>query len=161
MRWYRQQERVALKAIEHLRERAVRAQREATALREEAQTLLELAAQPVSLGQSRLILLRGDAGLGTADTITILAERGYLFVLKGRDPRTAHKLVNLVKPADWQRVEAHLRAAEIMGHPLTGCPYPVRLALCERTNDKGKVSYYFASSAESVGNFRVENALSL
>ena len=146
VRWYRQQERVALKAIERLRERAVRAQREAMAFREEAQTLLELAAQPVSLGQSRLILLRGDAGLGTADTLTILAERGYLFVLKGRDPRTAHNLVTSVKPAAWQRVDAHLRAAEIIGHPLTGCPYPVRLVLCERTNDQGKVSYYFLTS---------------
>ena len=146
VRWYRQRERGDLKAIARLRERAIQAQREAMALREEAQALLELAAQPVSLGKSRLILLRGDAGLGTADTITILAERGYLFVLKGRDPRTAHKLVNLGQPVNWQRVDAHLRAAESIGHALTGCPYPVRLVLCERTNAKGKVSYYFLIS---------------
>jgi hypothetical protein len=146
MRWYRQREHGDLKAIERLRERAVRYQREAAALREEAQALLELAAQPVALGKSRVILLRGDAGLGTADTITILSERGYLFVLKGRDPRTAHKLVNLAKPADWQPVDAHLRAAEIIGRPLPGCPYSVRLVLCERTNDKGKASYYFLVS---------------
>jgi hypothetical protein len=146
LRWYRQREREDLKAIERWREQAVRSQREAAALRDEAQALLELAAQPVALGKSRLILLRGDAGLGTADTITILCERGYLFVLKGRDPRTAHKLVNLVKPADWQRVDAHLRVAEIIGYLLTGCPYPIRLVVCERTQDQGKVSYYFLIS---------------
>jgi hypothetical protein len=65
LRWYRQRERDDLKAIERWRERAVHSQREANALREEAQALLDLAAQPVSLGQSRLILLRGDAGLGS------------------------------------------------------------------------------------------------
>jgi hypothetical protein len=145
-RWYRQRERADVQAIERVRQRSAQAHREVAALNEEARALLERAAQPVALGQSRLILWRGDAGLGTADTLTILSERGYLFILKGRDPRTAHKVANSVQLADWQWVDAHLRAAEVIGHSLTGCPYPVRWVLCERTNASGQVSYYFLVS---------------
>jgi hypothetical protein len=112
----------------------------------DAHALLELAERPVALGQTRLILVRGDAGLGTADTVTILSERGYLFLLKGRDPRTAHTLLASVAPADWQRVDSHLRATEVLGHLLTGCPYAVRLVLCERTDPKGELSHYFIVS---------------
>jgi hypothetical protein len=148
LRWYRQRERASLREIERLRQRAAHEHQEATALREEARALLELAERPVALGQTRLILLRGDAGLGTVDTVTVLSERGYLFVLKGRDPRTAQKLLASIVPADWQRVDAHLRAAEVIGHAarLTGCPYTVRLVLCERMDSKGKVSHYFIVS---------------
>ncbi len=113
---------------------------------EEARALLALAERPVALGQTRLILLRGDAGLGTADTITVLCERGYLFVLKGRDPRTAHKLDESVAPAAWQCIDAHLRAAEVSRQKLAGCPYAVRLVLCERTDAKGRVSHCFLVS---------------
>ena len=141
-RWYRRWEQTTLKEIERLRQRATHWHHEAVALREEAQAVLALANSPVALGQTRLIVLRGDAGLGTADTITLLCERGYLFVLKGRDPRTAYKLVDLVTPADWVCVDAHLRAAEIVSAKLTGCPYPVRLVLCERTDEHGRLSYY-------------------
>jgi hypothetical protein len=145
-RWYRQRERTTLKEIERLRQRAAHEHQEATARREEAHALLELAERPVALGQTRLILVRGDAGLGTADTVTVLCERGYLFLLKSRDPRTAQKLLAAIAPADWQRVDAHLRAAEVLGQPLTGCPYAVRLVLCERTDPKGKLSHYFIVS---------------
>jgi hypothetical protein len=114
---------------------------------------LELAERPVALGQTRLILVRGDAGLGTADTVTILFERGYLFLLKGRDPRTAQKLLVSVAPADWQRVDAHLRAVEVLGQTLIGCPYAVRLVLCERTDPKGKLSHYFIVSNLPVSTY--------
>jgi hypothetical protein len=142
LRWYRQRERASLKEIERLRQRTAHEHQEATARRDEARALLELADRPVALGQTRLIVLRGDAGLGTADTVTVLSERGYLFLLKGRDPRTAQKLLASLAPADWQPVEAHLRAAEVVGQTLSGCPYAVRLVLCERTDPKGKLSHY-------------------
>jgi hypothetical protein len=64
----------------------------------------------------------------------------------GRDPRTAHRLVDLVAPGDWQRVDSHLQAAEVVGQKLTGCPYALRLVLCKRTDAKGHVSYYFLVS---------------
>ncbi len=146
LRWYRQQERAALKEIERLRQRAARWRRETATLREEARALLELTECPVALGQTRLILLRGDAGLGIADTVTVLSERGYLFVLKGRDPRTAQKLADSVARAAWERVDVHLRAAEALEQQLSGCPYGVRLVVCERTDDKGQVSHYFLVS---------------
>jgi hypothetical protein len=107
---------------------------------------LELALRPIALGQTRLILLRGDAGLGTADTVTLLNERGYLFVLKGRDPRAAHRLADLVAPGDWQCADSHLQAAEVVGQKLTGCPYALRLVLCQRTDAKEHVSHYFLVS---------------
>jgi hypothetical protein len=146
LRWYRQQERASLKEIERLRQRVVHWHREAATLHEETCALLQLAEGPVALGQTRLILVRGDAGLGTVDTVTVLCERGYLFVLKGRDPRTAHKLASGVAPADWQRVEANLRAAEAIEQKLTGCPYALRLVLCERTDSKGALGHYFLVS---------------
>jgi hypothetical protein len=146
LRWYRQRERGSLKEIERLRQRAAHWRQEASALREEARAVLELAASPVALGQTRLILLRGDAGLGTADTVTVFSERGYLFVLKGRDPRTAQKLMEDAALADWQRVDVNLRVAEVLNQQLTGCPYAVRLVLCERTDDSGRLSHYFLAS---------------
>ena len=146
LRWYRRREQASLKEIERLRQRATHCHQEAAALREEAHALLELALRPIALGQTRLILLRGDAGLGTADTVTLLNERGYLFVLKGRDPRTAHRLADLVAPGDWQCADSHLQAAEVIGQTLTGCPYALRLVLCERTDAKAHVSHYFLVS---------------
>lgn len=138
----RRREKIDRQQIERLQPRAPQARQEAALLREGQHTLVRLAEMPIELGRVRLIVLRGDSGLGAGDTITILVERGYLFVVKGRDARTARKLATQIEPRDWQRVDPHLRAAEANNTRVTGCPFDVRLVVCERTGDRGQVSYY-------------------
>jgi hypothetical protein len=138
----RRREKSDRQQIERRQQRARQARQEADLLREGRQSLVRLAETPTELGCVRLIVLRGDSGLGAGDTITILLERGYLFVVKGRDARTARKLGAHIEPRDWQRVDPHLRAAEAKSTRVTGCPFDVRLVVCERTGDRGRLSYY-------------------
>lgn len=142
LRRERRREKSDRQQIERLQQRAGQAHQEADLLREGRQALLRLAEMPIELGRVRLIVLRGDSGLGAGDTITMLLERGYLFVVKGRDARTARKLAAQIEPRDWQRVDPHLRAAEAQSTRVTGCPFDVRLVVCERTGDRGRLSYY-------------------
>jgi hypothetical protein len=128
--------------IDRLQQRAAQARQDAELLREGSRNLIQLAETPVALGQVRLILLRGDSGLGTSETIMAMLERGYLFVVKGRDARTARKLAAAIEAEAWQRVELHLRAAEAKSDRLSGCPFEVRLVVCERTSERGRVSHY-------------------
>jgi hypothetical protein len=129
-----------------LTERIREAERQAALSEEEAQGLLSLAQTPIIFGATRLIILRGDAGVGPGHSVTTVLERGYLFVLKGRDARTARKLAEPLTEANWQPVDSHLRAAEAKTSQLTDCPYPVRLVVCERTDEKGEKGYYFLVS---------------
>lgn len=138
----RRREKSDRQQIERLQQRARQARQEADLLREGRQTLVRLAETPIELGRVRLVVLRGDSGLGAGDTITILLERGYLLVVKGRDARTARRLATPIEPRDWQRVDPHLRAAEAQSTRVTGCPFDVRLVVCERTGDGGRLSYY-------------------
>jgi hypothetical protein len=138
----RRREKSDCQQIERLQQRARQARQEADLLREGRQTLMRLAETPIELGRVRLIVLRGDSGLGAGDTITSLLERGYLFVVKGRDARTARKLAAHIEPRDWQHVDPHLRAAEAQSTRVTGCPFDVRLVVCERTGDRGQLSDY-------------------
>ena len=149
----RHREKSDRQRIERLQQRARQARQEADLLREGRQTLVHLAEMPVELGRVRLIVLRGDSGLGAGDTITGLLERGYLFVVKGRDARTARKLAAQLEPRDWQRVDPHLRAAEAKSTRVTGCPFDVRLVVCERTGDRGQVSYYVLVTNLSVSTY--------
>ena len=128
--------------IEHWQRRAQQAQEEAEILREGSRNLRRLAETPSELGKVRLIVLRADSGLGAGDTITSMMERGYLFVVKGRDARTARNLAKSIGAHEWQRVDAHLRAAEAQSTRVTGCPFDVRLVVCERTGDPHRLSYY-------------------
>jgi hypothetical protein len=128
--------------LDHWRQRAQQAREDAEMLREGARNRRRLAETPIELGTVRLIVLRADSGLGTGDTITTMMECGYLFVVKGRDARTARKLTTAIGPHDWQRVDAHLRAAEAMSTRMPSCPFDVRLVVCERTSDQNRLSYY-------------------
>jgi Transposase DDE domain group 1 len=128
--------------IERWQQRAGQARQEAELLREGSHNLIALAETPVAIGQVRLIVLRADSGLGNGETITVLLERGYLVVVKGRDARTARKLAAAILTPEWLRVDAHLRAAEAKSTRVTGCPFDVRLVVCERTADRGRVNYY-------------------
>ena len=128
--------------IERWQQRAGQARQEAELLREGSHNLIALAETPVAIGQVRLIVLRADSGLGSGETITVMLERGYLVVVKGRDARTARKLAGSILASEWQRVDAHLRAAEAKSTRVTGCPFDVRLVVCERTADRGRVSFY-------------------
>jgi hypothetical protein len=128
--------------IEQWQHRAQQAREEADVLREGSRNLRRLAETPVELGRVRLVVLRADSSLGAGDTITIMIEHGYLLVVKGRNARTAQNLAKLIDPSDWQRVDAHLRAAEAKSARVRGCPFDVRLVVCERTSDQNRLSYY-------------------
>ncbi len=80
---------------------------------------------------------------GTGEITTRLLERSYLFVIKGHDSRTARHLAADLPAWAWQRVDTHLRAAEAHATRITGCPFEVRLVVCERTNDCQPPGYYF------------------
>jgi len=125
-----------------LRQRAAQVRQESELLHEGRRNLLSLAETPIEMGKARLILLRSDSALGTGATISQLLERGYLFVVKGRDARTARKLALQIVPNEWQRVDAHLRAAEAHATRIQDCPFDVRLVVCERIHEHGQVSYY-------------------
>jgi len=128
--------------IDQLQHRIVQVRQEAELLRESSQNLLGLANTPIDLGQIRLLVLRGDSGLGSSDIITSMMECGYLFVVKGRDARTARNLMAAILANEWKPVDTHLRAAEAKSTRLNGCPFDVRLVVCERTNDRGRMSHY-------------------
>jgi hypothetical protein len=138
----RRREKQHQQQVERWQRQAGRARQEAELLREGSHNLMKLADRPVAVGQVRLIVLRADSGLGTGETITVMLERGYLVVVKGRDARTARKLAAAILTPEWLRVDPHLRAAEAKSTRVTGCPFDVRLVVCERTADRGRVSYY-------------------
>jgi len=138
----RRREKGDRQQIEQWQHRARQARDDADSLREGSRNLRRLAETPTELGKVRLIVLRADSSLGAGDTITIMMERGYLFVVKGRNARTARNLAKSIGLHDWQRVDAHLRAAEARSTRVRGCPFDVRLVVCERTSDQNRLSYY-------------------
>jgi hypothetical protein len=138
----RRREKADRKRVEALRQRVAQVRHEADLLHEGSRNLLALAETPIEIGKVRLILLRSDSALGAGETISQLLERGYLLVVKGRDARTARKLAPQIMPNEWQRVDAQLRAAEAHTTRIHACPFDVRLVVCERTNEQGRVSYY-------------------
>lgn len=138
----RRREKADRLRIEALRRRVAQVYQEAELLQEGCRNLLALAETPIEIGKVRLILLRSDSALGAGETVSQLLERGYLLVVKGRDARTARKLAAQIMPHEWQRVDAHLRAAEAHTTRIHGCPFDVRLVVCERTGERGQVSYY-------------------
>jgi hypothetical protein len=138
----RRREKAARQRIEKLQHHAAQVRQRADLLREASRNLLAFAETPIEIGKVRLILIRSDSALGTGDIITQLLEGGYLLVIKGRDSRTARKLAQDILPHEWQCVDGHLRAVEAKSTRIRGCPFDVRLVVCERTSDKGRVSYY-------------------
>jgi len=146
LRLDRRREKKDRQQIERLRQRAARAHQAADLRRAESHGMLELAETSIALGQVRLLLIRSDSALGSGETIAWLLERGYLFVVKGRDRRTARHLAAALAPAAWQRVHSHLRAAESETTAITGCPFAVRLVVCEQLSERGQARYYFLVS---------------
>ncbi len=153
IRHARRREKRHQQQIERWQQQAGRARQEAELLREGSHNLIALAETPVTIGQVRLIVLRADSGLGTGETITVMLERGYLVVVKGRDARTARKLAAAILTPEWLPVDAHLRAAEAKSTRVTGCPFDVRLVVCERTADRGRVSYYVLVTNLSISTY--------
>jgi hypothetical protein len=139
----RRREKVWRQRIARLQHRAVQARQAASLLHEASRNVMASAERPIEIGKVRLILIRSDSALGTGDIVTQLLESGYLFVIKGRDSRTACRLAQDIPPQEWQCVDGHLRAAEAKSTQIRGCPFELRLVVCERTSDKGRVSYYF------------------
>ena len=136
-------EKVFRQRIDRLQHRAIQARQAASLLHEASHNMVASAERPLEIGKVRLILIRSDSALVTGDIITQLLESGYLFVIKGRDPRTAGRLAQDIQPHEWQCVDGHLRAAEAKITHIRGCSFELRLVVCERTSDKGRVSYYF------------------
>ena len=139
----RRREKNDRQRIARLGQRRQQAQEAVDLALEVSRTLLALAEAPLVLGQVRLLLVRSDSSLGTGPIITLLLERGYLFLIKGHDSRTARHLAADIPVWAWQPVDAHLRAAEAPTTHLTGCPFEVRLVVCERTAEQQPLGYYF------------------
>ena len=91
---------------------------------------------------SRLIIIRGDAGYGTADNVALLFELGYEFVLKGYSSSASFSLASSVPEEAWRAINSSLDMVEAQTNFITGCPYPVRIVL-GRKKIPGKNPQYF------------------
>jgi len=115
-------------------------------LQEEANRTLKTSQSFDALRQHnprRLILVRGDAGLGTIEDVMLLTELGYDFLLKGYSPHTARVLAKEVTENQWIRFNPALFVAELGIIKLPGCPYPVRVILGRTKTAKPQVFQYF------------------
>lgn len=92
--------------------------------------------------QTRLILIRGDAGYGSSDNVTLLFELGYEFLLKGYSPKASFSLASSLPEEAWRTINPSLDMAEAQTNFITGCPYPVRIVL-GRKKIPGKNPQYF------------------
>lgn len=141
--WYRQLEQKDRSRIERRCAKAIELQEQAALLREGANNLLALANSPPELGAGRVILIRGDASLGSGETAMILMERGYLFVLMGYSAKLAHKLAGKITASEWRTVDPTLRVAEAKTRFVAHCPYALRIIVRERTKQDGRVEYSY------------------
>lgn len=135
------------------RERRRILERRSKRLYSRAEILRERAAQTLKTSQSfdtlrrdnprRGILIRGDAGFGSFEDITLLSELGYDFLLKGYSPRTARVLAEEVAESQWIRFNPIVCVAELGIIKLLGCPYPVRVVLGQTKTAKSELFQYF------------------
>ncbi len=94
------------------------------------------------LNSRRLILIRADAGYGTAENISHLYEAGYEFLAKGYSPKTSRKLAQDIPEGLWTKVNLVTEVAEATTHYINGCPYPLRIVV-GRNKIATKPTQYF------------------
>lgn len=79
----------------------------------------------------RRIILRMDAGFGTAEHITWLYEQGYSVIAKAHAPQLAHALRQETY-ARWEKVSKNGSIAPSVRTRLGDCPYALRLFACKQ-----------------------------
>jgi len=91
----------------------------------------------------RIGIIRADAIYGTGPDITGLIEQNLSFLIKGKDPRTAKRILKRLNPSydDWKPVDETTWAFDAKYVTITNCPYPVRTVLIKAIDAKGKLEY--------------------
>jgi len=91
----------------------------------------------------RIGIVRADAIYGIGPDITELIEQTLSFLIKGKDPRTAKRILRERHPScdDWKRVDETTRAFDAKYVTITNCPYPVRTVITKAIDAKGKFKY--------------------
>jgi len=91
----------------------------------------------------RIGIIRGDAIYGIGLDITELIEHSLSFLLKGKDPRTAKRILRELNPSydDWKRVDETTWAFDAKYVKIRNCPYPLRTVITKGVNAKGKLDY--------------------
>ncbi|MEA1964585.1 MAG: transposase [Candidatus Aerophobetes bacterium] len=91
----------------------------------------------------RIGIIRADAIYGIGLDIAELIENNLSFLIKGKDPRTAQRILRKLNPSydDWKRVDATTWAFDAKYVTITNCPYPVRTVMTKAINAKGKLDY--------------------
>ena len=111
----------------------------------------------------RIGIIRADAIYGVGSDIARLIEEKLSFLIKGRNPRTARKILRQFNPSydDWRRVDETTWAFDVKYTAIKDCPYPVRVVVTKAINAKGNLDYrhiYTSFSPEEMDE--VEVALS-
>jgi hypothetical protein len=84
------------------------------------------------------IILRLDAGFGTGPNLTWLIEMAYLVYTKAHNAQVATSLRRQLEPdATWTPVGKNAQMIDGGPHLMTGCPYPLRVALERFHTPKG------------------------
>lgn len=94
------------------------------------------------LNSGRLIVIRADAGYGTAENAAYLFEAGYEFLLKGYSPKTSQKLAQDIAEESWTKVNSVTEVAEANTQYISSCPYPLRI-IVGRNKIANRPTQYF------------------
>jgi len=134
-------------------QRRVVLERRAHKLDSRAQLLQEKVAHSLQIADSfdalrssnpyRAILIRGDAGFGSIDNITLLLDLGYDFLLKGYSPHTARNLAQAIAENEWIPFNPATSVAELGAIRLPECRYPVRTVLGRSKAPRSESYQYF------------------
>lgn len=91
----------------------------------------------------RIGIIRGDGIYGIGLDITELIEHNLSFLIKGKNPLTAKRILRELDPSydDWKRVDATTWAFDAKYVTIRNCPYPVRTVITKAINAKGKLDY--------------------
>jgi len=91
----------------------------------------------------RIGIIRADAIYGIGLDITGLIEQTLSFLIKGKDPRTAKRILRELDPSydDWKRVDETTWAFDAKYVIIRNCPYPVRTVLIKAIDAKGELEY--------------------
>ncbi|MEA3485889.1 MAG: transposase [Candidatus Aerophobetes bacterium] len=89
---------------------------------------------------NRIGIIRADAIYGIGLDIAQLIQYNLSFLIKGKDPRTAQRILRRLNPSyeDWKRVDETTWAFDAKYIKIRNCPYPVRTVITKAVNAKGK-----------------------
>jgi BMFP domain-containing protein YqiC len=91
----------------------------------------------------RRIILRGDAGFGTAEHLAWLYEQGYSVVAKVHSPHLA-RVLQAERGLRWEKISKNGFIAASARTQLGDCPYPLRLFACKQWRGDGRPEHWSA-----------------